>query len=79
MKRNIKLLETRVTRVVDRLRELTEERRSLQNELQELRQEFEKYRTTAATTENEELAELQDRRQQAVELIRETLSEMQTC
>jgi len=69
--KNIRLLEDRVSRVVQRLQQLTEEKKGLESELEALRQELEARPTGAAS---EEAWTVQ--RSEMVRSIEETLAEL---
>lgn len=69
--KNIRLLEDRVSRAANRLRELTEEKKALESELRELRSELES-RPAGEASEEAWMAE----RSEMVRSIEETLAEL---
>ena len=69
--KNIRLLEDRVSRAANRLRELTEEKKELESELRELRREL-KSRPDGEASEEAWMAE----RSEMVRSIEETLAEL---
>jgi len=78
MSRKVKVLEQRVTKAVGRLRELSSESRRLERELDDARQRLEESRS-AVDPERIAAAETwDDRRQEAVALVEETLAELRT-
>ncbi len=69
--KNIRLLEDRVSRVVQRLRQLTEEKKGLEDELEALRRELDS-RPAGGESEEAWMAE----RSEMVRSIEETLAEL---
>ncbi len=69
--KNIRLLEDRVSRVVQRLRQLTEEKKGLESELEALRQELDARPTGVASDEA-----WKTERSEMVRSIEETLAEL---
>ena len=77
MDSNIKLLEERVFQLVGRLRELSAERKGLEEELRTLRQRLESEERggpTGSDAKNDEV--WRSRRAEAISAIRETLAEL---
>jgi len=76
---NIKLLEERVLRAVGRLRELSAERKGLEEELRALRRQLESAGQggpAGPDPENENEEGWRSRRAEAISAIRETLAEL---
>ena len=69
--KNIRLLEDRVSRVVQRLQQLTEEKKGLQSELEALRQELDARPAGVASDEA-----WKTERSEMVRSIEETLAEL---
>jgi hypothetical protein len=76
MAKNIKLLEERVIKAADRLRELSAERNKLESELKSLRQRLEGVETggTAGIDNREEV--WRNQKEEAINAIRQTLAEL---
>jgi predicted nucleic acid-binding Zn-ribbon protein len=74
MIKNIRLLEDRVAKVVERLKQLSDERVRLAEELQALRQQVAFHEE--ATEERDGGTDWQAQRTEAVAIIREALSEL---
>jgi uncharacterized protein (DUF3084 family) len=75
MRNNIKLIEQRIGTVVDRLKELSSDRDAARAEAVALREELETLRTDLDRDDDDSRG-WQERRAQAVGLIRETLAEL---
>lgn len=77
MESNIKLLEERVFRLVDRLRELSAERKGLEEELRVLRERLENPEQVGPADSDPKQEEAwRARRAEAISVIRETLAEL---
>jgi len=76
MIKNIRLLEDRVARVVERLKKLSDERVQLAEELQALRQQLAFHEE--ASREPEGARDWQEQRTEAVAVIREALHELRS-
>lgn len=78
MDTNIKLLEERVFRAVGRLRELSAERKGLEEELRSLRGQLESVEQPGgpAATDAKKEEVWRSRRAEAIRAIRETLAEL---
>jgi len=77
MDSNIKLLEERVFQLVGRLRELSAERKGLEEELRTLRQRLEGLEQGGSAGSGQKKDEVwRSRRAEAISVIRETLAEL---
>jgi hypothetical protein len=72
--KNIRLLEKRVQQAVERLRQLTEERGRLDEEIRDLRRQLDEALETGATAGEAQAWERQ--RAEVAAVVRETLSEL---
>ena len=74
--RNIRLLEDRVSQAIRRLRQLSDDRKKLEDELRSLRRELETRPAAAADESGDGTENWQAERAQIVATIRETLQDL---
>jgi hypothetical protein len=76
MEANIKLLEERVLRVVERLRELSAERKQLESELRSLRQHLESIEQGKPAKSEKERKDWRSQKAVTIDVIRRTIAEL---